>query len=139
MQTKEQMLEKAKNDRCGELETHFNNMIGMGFDVLYGEGRTQTMHVAGGREALFSLESFYNYYSANNIDQCFIRDPFSKIVYIDTRENMRLMINEVRDWGVEAYIKNIKKQCYVKNQCTTVEQVADVTWESTEINPVPEE
>ncbi len=134
MQTVEQLLESVKTQRCNELETYFNNMVGSGLDVSYGTDRTQTMHVAGGREALFSLESFYDYYLAHNSAECFIRDPYSKIVYIDTLANMRIMLDEVRDWGMNAYIRNIKKQCYVKNNCTTVEQVLAVTWDSTEID-----
>jgi len=134
MLTPEQKLESSKQERMDEIELYFNNMIRAGLKVKYGNNRTEDMHVAGGREALFSLKAFLSYYAKIGTTDCIARDPYSKKTHIDTLANMSAMIDEVEAWGMEAYIKNITKQDYIKNQCVTVEQVCDVTWDSTEID-----
>lgn len=131
MQTKEELLEVIKAQRCSQLETIFNNMIGSGLKVTYGNDRTEEMMVAGGREALFSLKAFLSYYKKINASECIIRDPYTKEIHSDTIENMEEMISEVEDWGMESYIKNIRKQDYIK-KCESIEDVMNVTWDSIE-------
>lgn len=138
MQTKEQLLEVVKAQRCSEIETYFNNLVYSGITAKFGKDRTEDVRIAGGKETLFSLKAFYGYYMRKNMTMVRIRDSYSKKAFTDTIENMLAVINELEDWGMESYIRNMDKQDYIKGVCTTTAQVMDVTWESTEIDAVPE-
>lgn len=129
MENKEQHLASIKTQKNLELETTFNNLVNSGLVVKYGADRTEDIHVVGGRPTLFSLKAFLAYYVRISSTACYIRDPITNTTHVDTIQNLEAMVNDVETWGMENYIKNIIKQDYVK-QCTTIDQVLDVTWDS---------
>lgn len=132
MMTKEQALENAKVHRMLEIETYFNNLVNAGIDVSYGGS---TIRIAGGFEIMARLQAFHSYYTAKGITTgCIIRDSITKINYTDTLTNFGAVLVAIRDFGFAAFLRNAKKQDYIKVSCTTLEQVYDVTWDSTEVD-----
>jgi len=134
MVTKEENLASVKAQRKAELDDIFNNLIMKGDYFTLG---SKNIYIAGGLQVLSGLQGFLGYFVDNTDIQPFVRDSITKEIIECTIEEMATMITDVRNWGFNMYYKNIKKGDLI-NKCTSVDQVFDITWDSTEWENVEE-
>jgi len=118
----------VKAGRANELESIFEAVIGNGSSFTYA-GSPVT--IVGGRSTLSDLKEIRDYYKRKGVVTCYIRDGVHNVNLAGTPVELDALIDSISDWGVDQYVKLMKKQACINN-CTSTDQVMDITWDSTE-------